>query len=98
MNRNLLWRGILILAITLSAFALAYPLNEEINLGLDLQGGMHLVLQVKTEDAVRAEVENEGERLVRVADEEKIRGLSVRRIGDNRFEVVGVNEGNRDSI
>jgi preprotein translocase subunit SecD len=98
MNRNLLWRGILILAVTLIAFALAYPLNEKINLGLDLQGGMHLVLQVKTEDALRAEVENEAQRLVRVAGEEKITGLSARRVGDTRFELAGVNEASRDRV
>jgi preprotein translocase subunit SecD len=39
-----------------SAF-LAYPLKEKIALGLDLQGGMHLVLEVQTEKAVEASLE-----------------------------------------
>ena len=36
MKGNLLWRGLLILAILVTAAVVAYPLNEKINLGLDL--------------------------------------------------------------
>src|SRR5689334_24679776 len=59
MNRNLLWRGLLILAVAAICVVLAYPLDKKINLGLDLQGGMHLVLQVHTEDALRAETDGD---------------------------------------
>ena len=31
--------------------------NKKINLGLDLQGGMHLILEVKTEKAVESTIE-----------------------------------------
>ena len=46
MYRNLKWRILIILVTILGAVALAYPLKEKISLGLDLQGGMHLVLEV----------------------------------------------------
>lgn len=98
MNRNLLWRGVLIGAVVLIALALALPLKDKINLGLDLKGGMHLVLQVQTQDAVRAEVESEMGRLIRAAEEEKVTGLSGRRVGDTAFELTGVQEGTRDKI
>ena len=38
-------------------------LQKKIMLGLDLQGGMHLVLQVHTEDALRAETDGDMARL-----------------------------------
>ena len=98
MNRSLLWRGLLILAILAVSIVVTLPPEEKINLGLDLQGGMHLVLQVQSEDALRAEVETEGERLVRVAEDEGIRGLTTSRTGDTSFTVAGVPEGQRDQL
>ena len=47
----------MILFVVLGAAFLAYPLKEKIALGLDLQGGMHLVLEVQTEKAVEASLE-----------------------------------------
>lgn len=98
MNRSLMWRGLLILAALVGAIALTWPPEKKINLGLDLQGGMHLVLQVKTEDALRAEVEGEMERLVRVAEDDGVRGLTVRRSGDLAFAVSGFAEEQRDQV
>jgi len=46
-----------ILFVVLGSAFLAYPLKEKIALGLDLQGGMHLVLEVQTEKAVEASLE-----------------------------------------
>ena len=48
----------------LGAVYLSYPLKDKIALGLDLQGGMHLVLEVQTEKAVEASLE-------RIADDIK---------------------------
>jgi preprotein translocase subunit SecD len=90
MKGTLLWRGIFILASIVVAVMLALPLKEKIKLGLDLQGGMHLVLQVKTEDALRAETDADMERLAQLAREEGLSGLQPRRVGDSRFEIAGV--------
>src|SRR6476659_4203969 len=98
MNRKLLGRGLVILASIVVAIVLAYPPKEKINLGLDLQGGMHLMLQVHTEDALRAEVESEMDRLLRQAQEQKITGLTARRVSDVAFEVAGVTEASRDQV
>ncbi|HKI05907.1 MAG TPA: protein translocase subunit SecD [Thermoanaerobaculia bacterium] len=89
MKRNLLWRGLLILASILISVAFLYPPQKKINLGLDLQGGMHLVLQVHTEDALRAETDSDMARLVDQAKEQSITGLSARRTGDTTFVVSG---------
>ena len=48
MPRNLRWKVPLILAVVALASYFAFPLKEHINLGLDLQGGMHLLLRVDT--------------------------------------------------
>ncbi|MBT3508263.1 MAG: protein translocase subunit SecD [Nitrospina sp.] len=68
MYRDLKWKIPLILAVVLGAVWLAYPLKEKISLGLDLQGGMHLLLEVKVEKAVEASLE-------RLADDIK-RGIT----------------------
>ena len=57
MYKNLKWRILSILIVIFGAVVLAYPLKEKISLGLDLQGGMHLVLEVKVEKAVEASLE-----------------------------------------
>lgn len=62
MQRKLTWRWILIGAVTVAAVFYMYPF-EKIKLGLDLKGGIHLVLQVNQMDAVRAEVDDAMERV-----------------------------------
>ncbi|MFH1691752.1 MAG: protein translocase subunit SecD [Candidatus Omnitrophota bacterium] len=48
MQKNLLSRVLLILGVIVISIFLAFPLNKRINLGLDLQGGMYLILRVDT--------------------------------------------------
>jgi preprotein translocase subunit SecD len=98
MKRNLLWRGILILALVATSVALILPLEEKINLGLDLQGGMQLVLQVHTEDALRAEADSDMGLVIQQAEEKDVRGLQGRRTGDTTFEVTGVTPEARDAV
>ena len=63
MAKNLRWRILIILAVTaLSVFAI-YPPQDKIKLGLDLKGGVHLVLRVQTDDALRLEVQTTADRL-----------------------------------
>jgi preprotein translocase subunit SecD len=63
MMKNVRWKVALTLAIIgLSVWAF-YPLDKKLNLGLDLKGGVHLVLRVQTDDALRSETETTVERL-----------------------------------
>ena len=48
MTKNLQWRILVTLGVIIIALLGMLPLNQKINLGLDLQGGMHLVLKVDT--------------------------------------------------
>ena len=47
-NKNLKYKIILIIGLIAVSVWYAFPLNKKINLGLDLKGGMHLVLRVDT--------------------------------------------------
>jgi len=68
--------ALVVVVLGLSAWSL-YPPRERINLGLDLQGGIHLVLGVEADKAVAAQVERAGEEL-RAALERK--GIGVSRV------------------
>ena len=63
MNKSLRWRALIILGVVaLSAWAV-YPPDQKVKLGLDLKGGVHLVLRVQTDDALRLETETSMNRL-----------------------------------
>jgi len=51
------WRFLIIATMVLLAVWFVYPPQDRIQLGLDLKGGIHLVLQVNAEEAVAAKVE-----------------------------------------
>ncbi|MDX2438559.1 MAG: protein translocase subunit SecD [Acidobacteriota bacterium] len=72
MDKKILWRVILIVVVVgLSLWSL-YPPGEKIHYGLDLSGGIHLVLQVQTDDAIKAELDDSAQRLVSRAREEGV--------------------------
>ncbi len=49
MNKNLRNRLLVIVAVISIAVFYAFPIDKRVNLGLDLKGGMHVVLRVETE-------------------------------------------------
>ncbi|HDJ23232.1 MAG: protein translocase subunit SecD [Candidatus Aminicenantes bacterium 4484_214] len=57
MKKNLRWKIILVVVVIGLCLYLSYPPGEKIHLGLDLKGGMHLVLQVLTDDAINIETD-----------------------------------------
>ncbi len=57
MRKNTTWRLVLTLVIIVGALLLAYPPSVKIRPGLDLKGGIHLVLQVMTDDSVNIETD-----------------------------------------
>ncbi|MEM6705380.1 MAG: protein translocase subunit SecD [Acidobacteriota bacterium] len=98
MNKELLGRGAVILAIVgLFAFA-AFPLDQKIKRGLDLSGGIHLVLEVVTEDALRAETDTDIGRLTREMEDNGITGLIGESTGDSSFLLRGLNASNDGAL
>jgi preprotein translocase subunit SecD len=63
MAKNLRWKVLVILGVVALSIFSFYPPGEKVRLGLDLKGGVHLVMQVQTDDAVRIETETASDRL-----------------------------------
>ncbi len=57
MKSPFIWKIGLIILILATSLWYALPLNKTIKLGLDLQGGMHLVLEVEAEKAIEGSME-----------------------------------------
>jgi preprotein translocase subunit SecD len=57
MPRNVWTRAAIVAAVVLLSVWYLYPPKKTINLGLDLQGGIHLVLGVETEKALVAQID-----------------------------------------
>ncbi len=89
MKSSLVWRAILILGLGAFSFWRFWPLDEKLNLGLDLQGGIHLVLGVETQDAVRSETDKDLEVLRREAIDDGVAGIATNRLTDTTFEATG---------
>jgi len=63
MYKNLKWKLLAIVVVTLLAVWSFTPPSTKIRLGLDLRGGVHFVLAVQTDDALRLETETASEQL-----------------------------------
>jgi len=96
MNKNLRWKLMSVIAVTALAVWSFYPPGEKVKLGLDLQGGVHLVMRVQTDDALRLETETSGERLRDALREATIDVIEVAPASPTEFTVTGV-PGDRDS-
>jgi len=71
-DKRLMWRvGLILVVVGLAVWAM-YPPQEKIHLGLDLRGGIHLVLRVNTDDTLKAELDDALQRLVSQAKDEGI--------------------------
>jgi preprotein translocase subunit SecD len=64
--------------------------DRAIKLGLDLKGGVHLVLRVQTDDALRIESETESERLRELLTTAGVKVSNIAVSGINAFKVEGV--------
>lgn len=78
------WRGVLNIAIIGAALIYLLPTlnadlwpHKKINLGLDLQGGMHLVLEVQTEKAVETTIERTIDELKQELRKKDIKHLGI---------------------
>src|SRR6202008_2446573 len=104
MNPNLKWRALFILVVILACIygLLGLPtfptslaqlkdnFNQQIKLGLDLQGGTHLVLQVQVQEAIAQETDQTIDRLTSQLREKNIRYEEVRHVDDTHIVVRNV--------
>ena len=104
MNPNLKWKIIFILAVVLICFysIFCYPtfptsfaqlksnFANQIKLGLDLQGGTHMILQVQVQEAVAQETDQTVDRITSQLRAKNIRYEEVRRVDDTHIIVRGL--------
>ena len=87
---NLRWRVLLIVCIIGACLWAIIPPEKKIRLGLDLKGGVHLVLRVNTDDALKLETETTAQRLREDAEKAGVAGLTVKVLDPQVFQVSGV--------
>jgi preprotein translocase subunit SecD len=104
MNPNLKWKVLSIVAIILicvyfifglpnfptSLSALKNNFAQQIKLGLDLQGGTHLILQVQVQEAIAQETDQTVDRITSQLRAKNIRYDEVRRVDDTHIIVRNI--------
>jgi preprotein translocase subunit SecD len=105
MTPNLKWKVIFILAVILGCvlFLVGLPnfpptslaqlkdnFSQQIKLGLDLQGGTHLILQVQVQEAIAQETDQTVDRLTTQMRAKNIPYSEVRRVDDTHIVVRGL--------
>ncbi|MGE5311788.1 MAG: protein translocase subunit SecD, partial [Nitrospirota bacterium] len=100
--KDLRWRVLVVVAIVAVALLCLLPTlskelprwwtnvfpSEKIHLGLDLQGGMHLLLEVQTDKAVENTVERLAQEMKDDFREAQIRFRQVERQGEDQILVI----------
>ena len=97
MYKNLRWKLLIIAAVAALAVWSFVPPSQKIKLGLDLKGGVHFVLQVKTDDALRLETETTAEQL-RAALKEAGVAVTTRAVEPPRVRGGGHAAGERRAV
>ena len=88
------WRPVSVLVVIVAAIIFVLPTirpgmwpHKKINLGLDLQGGLHLVLDVDTDKAVEDTIERLAQELRPSLRKERVRVHSIGRLENNRIAI-----------
>ena len=91
MERRIIYKSIFILAVLGLCAYFTFPLNKRINLGLDLKGGMHLLLKVDTSNLSSQAKVDAADRAVEVIrnriDQFGVRETSIQRQGEDEIVV-----------
>ena len=112
MSKKLQWRGLLILIVVVVALIYLTPSlsktlpswwpnilpEEKIHLGLDLKGGMHLVLEVQTQRAVESHLERTIEDIKYSLRKAKIRYQTLKRSGSDRIGLTLIRDEDRKTV
>jgi protein-export membrane protein SecD/preprotein translocase SecF subunit len=92
MRSDIRLRILVILGVVLLSMWSIYPPGETIKLGLDLNGGVHLVLRVDTDDALRAETGAAAERLKEALTQQRVPYSTVETTSPTEFVVNGIQD------
>lgn len=97
--KRVLILGVIVAAVVclLPTFTNTWP-HKKINLGLDLQGGMHLVLEVQSEEAVKAELDRTISELKLDLKNEKIQHMGIDKAPDHKIIAQISGADNRSAV
>jgi preprotein translocase subunit SecD len=70
--------------------------SSKIHLGLDLQGGMHLIMEVKTDEAIKSTIDRYTDNIASVLKDNKVHYKAVKR--ESMHILINVDEIDRDKI
>ena len=90
MAKNLRWKVLTIIGVVVAAAFAVYPPEDKIRLGLDLSGGVHMVMRVETDDALSVETETNAEQLKEEALNDGIVLTSVAAVSPTEIRIEGV--------
>src|SRR5713226_5146688 len=68
----------------------SWLMDKQLRLGLDLKGGVHLVLRVQTDDALRVQTDVNAERLREELKKRNITVKDITTLGPTQFRLEGV--------
>jgi preprotein translocase subunit SecD len=99
--KNFSWKLVSVVAVLVAAIIFILPTlkptlwpHKQINLGLDLQGGMHLVLEVETAKAVESTIERISQEIRELLKKNRIRNVVADRIEGTKISVTIRDEDN----
>jgi len=91
MEKKLIYKSVFILAVMAICAFYSFPLDKRINLGLDLKGGMHLLLKVDTSHLSNEAKEDAADRALEVIrnriDQFGVRETSIQKQGEDEIVV-----------
>jgi preprotein translocase subunit SecD len=90
MAKNIQTRVLIIVGVIALAVFAFYPPDQKVRLGLDLKGGVHLVLRVQTDDALRLLTEGTADQLREAMRTASVAGVTVTPTSATAFTVAGV--------
>jgi preprotein translocase subunit SecD len=94
MIKNVRTKLIIALVVVAASVWAFFPPAEKINLGLDLRGGMHLVLEVQTEKVIAGELEQVADNIRRLLREDKSIPFEAVRTEGQRIVIEGLSDNN----
>jgi preprotein translocase subunit SecD len=92
MIKDIKWRLAIIAAVIGLSVWSFYPPAQKVRLGLDLKGGVYLVLRVNTDDALRVETETTVERLRDALTRASVAFTKAEIVSPTEFRVEGIQD------
>jgi preprotein translocase subunit SecD len=89
-NKNVRWKLIVIVGVVALAVWAFYPPQQKVSLGLDLKGGVHLVMRVRTDEALKIETDTTVERLRDTLSRAGVQYMGLEVTSPTEFVATGV--------